>query len=188
MTNTLAAQINDITENLQNEMLDSEVLRLVSYGSHFVGNTLAINIAMKIGFPDNKIVLVDLIPSNTSLRTTLEIKPQYFIEDYLESSDKDSYINEMIVRTKLPNVSIISTQRSYADISELNRLLLVLSKEFDQVILNESYSSKREHDLNELKAKNYSILAVDQKRVKKLRFIKFLNSINFQFNGHILVN
>lgn len=184
MTKTLANQVNGVAMELSHVMTSQDVLRLVSFGSNLVGNTAAINLAAYFGNDGKEVVIVDLIANNQSLRKTLGIVPDYLVEDYL-NTETNCKLNNLMFKTKLQNVSVVSTNVHYRDINELNALLETLCASCDLVILNEAYSNKHMQSLAALRVSNYSVLVVDQSKTIKRRFVHFLNGIEFEFDGYV---
>lgn len=186
MTDILASQVSNAVAKLSHVMTSHEVLRLVSFGSNFAGNTSAINIAAGLSNMGKKVVIVDLIAANHLLRNTLNINPSYFLEEYLRSG-ASSKVNNLIVKTKIKNLSVISTEVQYEDINELNSLLEILHCSFDYVVISESYLDGKLTSQVNLKAPHYSVLTIDRVKAVKRRFVRFLNKIDFSFDGYIIV-
>ena len=186
MTDILASQINNAVTKLSHVMTSHEVLRLVSFGSNFAGNTSAINLAAGLSNMGKKVVIIDLIAANHLLRDTLDINPKYFLEEYL-STGVSSKINNLVVKTKIKNLSVISTEVQYEDINELNSLLETLHRSFDYVVISESYVDGRLTSQVNLKSPQYSVLTIDRVKAVKRRFVRFLNRIDFNFDGYIIV-
>jgi len=187
MVTTLAQQINKVAVKIQREKTAQDILRLISFGSKFAGNTTVINLAARYGASGEKVVIVDLVPQNKSLRATLKVNPQYFVENYLNQDDL-KLSNKLVQNSDLSEVSVISTNASNVGLNQLSNLLEKLTQQYDCVVINEYCSNTQKQLPVKLRIANFSVLVVDQQKALKRKLVRFLDGIQFEIDGYVLAD
>lgn len=184
---TLARQIDNIAIQIQREKSVEDILRIVSFGSKLAGNTAVINLAIKFASINKKVVIVDLIAQNQSLRTTVGVQPKYFAEDYL-NQETVKLPKQLVLDSKISGISIISTNDQHIKYDQLNHVFDGLSHTYDCVILNEGYSNTQKTNLMRIRIPNFSVLIVDQQQTSKRKLARFLNGSQIKFDACALAN
>lgn len=144
----ISEMFRNLKLNLQSAYANEEIKTiLITSTLHGEGKSfIASNLAITYANEGKKVILVDGDISNGDQYSKFEVQLSPGLSNYLKDSDKANDINEFIQKTKIENLSIITSGDFIQDSSELlvskQMTLLInnLKKEYDIVIFDSTPS------------------------------------------------